>query len=193
MLNWESALSMASALVADIFPATILAALGSRLTVARRRVAVALGCVFLVLALADLLMFSHIELADFQAYEYGQGLAILSVILAWLAATAAFVAGRQGWMRRVSSVSMCAVGLYWFVNSWDCAQVTVIDGFQRCGLPFDARQHGGFAGGAGILWPGLFGNLCIALVGAVSLDRLVTLLSSWRGARAAEGRRSHRL
>lgn len=128
MLNWESALSMASALVADIFPATILAALGSRLTVARRRVAVALGCVFLVLALADLLMFSHIELADFQAYEYGQGLAILSVILAWLAATAAFVAGRQGWMRRVSSVSMCAVGLYWFVNSWDCAQVTVIDG-----------------------------------------------------------------
>jgi len=42
---------------------------------------------------------------------------------------------------------------------WDC--------FAHYGFPFAYYNMGGFAGGAGIIWPGLLGDLVIVILGAI--------------------------
>jgi hypothetical protein len=48
---------------------------------------------------------------------------------------------------------------------WDC--------FHPYGVPFTLFRDGGFAGGGGIVWTGLAGNLMVATVFAVALAWLL--------------------
>jgi hypothetical protein len=54
----------------------------------------------------------------------------------------------------------------------DCA-----DCFGRYGFPFAYYNEGGFAGGAGIIWPGLLGDFATVIVGAMLITRIWELLA----------------
>ena|SRR5215468_8733493 len=71
--------------------------------------------------------------------------------------------------------AMALVVLFKFISEKTAPQCA--DCFGHYGFPFAYYNEGGFAGGAGVIWTGLIGDVVAVVVGALLITKAWDLLS----------------